>query len=158
MKRKKLISWGLMIIWMIFIFYMSNQTAGQSSSQSNKVLEILLMLGINIPSEMYNMATFIIRKTAHFSEYFILYLLVINVMKYYVKEKKLILLSIMIVFLYAISDEVHQYFIPGRSMAMRDVLIDTFGGIVAAGFYKIIDIIKSRKLKYAAINDAKLHY
>ena len=29
--------------------------------------------------------------------------------------------------LYAISDEIHQYFVPGRSAEIRDVLIDVLG-------------------------------
>ena len=35
-------------------------------------------------------------------------------------------------FLYAVSDEFHQSFVPGRSASIRDVLIDTIGII---GFY-----------------------
>jgi len=35
-------------------------------------------------------------------------------------------------FLYAVSDEIHQYFVPGRAMQARDVLIDTAG--VLLGF------------------------
>ena len=37
--------------------------------------------------------------------------------------------------LYAVTDEVHQYFVPGRSCELRDVLVDTSGaltGILAA--------------------------
>ena len=30
-------------------------------------------------------------------------------------------------FFYAVSDEIHQYFVPGRAMQARDVLIDTAG-------------------------------
>ena len=32
--------------------------------------------------------------------------------------------------LYAISDEVHQYFVPGRAMMATDVLIDSIGAIL----------------------------
>ena len=41
---------------------------------------------------------------------------------------------------YAISDEVHQYFIPGREMAIRDVAIDFSGGVL--GFIVNIVICK----------------
>ena len=37
----------------------------------------------------------------------------------------------MIGVLYAVTDEVHQYFVPGRSCELRDALIDACG--VAAG-------------------------
>ena len=42
-----------------------------------------------------------------------------------------ILLILIFVLIYAISDEVHQYFVPGRAMALRDVLIDFSGGFTA---------------------------
>ncbi len=35
--------------------------------------------------------------------------------------------ALIIGFLYAVSDEIHQYFVPGRAMQTRDVLIDTAG-------------------------------
>lgn len=37
------------------------------------------------------------------------------------------LIPLLIGFLYAVSDEIHQYFVPGRAMQARDVLIDTVG-------------------------------
>ena len=33
-------------------------------------------------------------------------------------------------FLYACSDEIHQYFVPGRACMFRDILLDTAGGTV----------------------------
>jgi VanZ family protein len=40
----------------------------------------------------------------------------------------------MVVFclLYGISDEFHQYFVPGRSVSALDVCADTFGGVLAS--------------------------
>ena len=51
--------------------------------------------------------------------------------------KKARIYSLFIVLGYAISDEVHQYFIPGREMAIRDVAIDFSGGVL--GF--IVNIV-----------------
>ena len=48
--------------------------------------------------------------------------------------------------IYATSDEFHQYFVPGRSAAIKDVFIDTCGGIAASIvnnlFYKVKNMIK----------------
>ena len=57
-----------MIIWMIFIFIMSNTNGNDSSSQSNFFANIILQF-INIDKETL---TFLIRKLAHMSEYAIL--------------------------------------------------------------------------------------
>ena len=75
------------------------------------------------------------RKTAHFTEYAILgalfYLNLIQFPKLNSRIKKL-LLPILFSFLYAITDEIHQIFVPGRSAQFRDVLIDTLGASFGA--------------------------
>lgn len=50
-------------------------------------------------------------------------------------------LSVLISFLYAVSDEYHQSFVPGRGPAFRDVLIDTIGASFA--LFGIIENIKN---------------
>ena len=145
-KKKKLISWILLLSWMAFIFYMSQQTGQVSSGQSGKIVLLLSKIGIEISQDNISKITFIIRKSAHFSEYFVLYILLFNVIKNYIHSKKIILYSIMGVIIYAASDEFHQYFVPGRSAAIKDVFIDTCGGIAASIvnnlFYKVKNMIK----------------
>jgi VanZ family protein len=43
---------------------------------------------------------------------------------------------------YAVSDEVHQHFVPGRQAAVRDVLVDSAG--VAVGVYVVPRLFESR--------------
>ena len=90
-KKKKLISWILLLSWMVFIFYMSQQTGQVSSGQSGKIVLLLSKIGIEISQDNISKITFIIRKSAHFSEYFILYILLFNVIKNYIHSKKIIL-------------------------------------------------------------------
>ena len=75
----------------------------------------------------------IIRKCAHLTEYFILSMLILRGIR--AGEKGLYLrwalLTILIVACYAALDEYHQSFVPGRTAAVGDVLIDTTGGIAA---------------------------
>ena len=136
----------IIIIMMVFIFYMSQQTGQVSSGQSGKIVLLLSKIGIEISQDNISKITFIIRKSAHFSEYFVLYILLFNVIKNYIHSKKIILYSIMGVIIYAASDEFHQYVVPGRSAAIKDVFIDTCGGIAASIvnnlFYKVKNMIK----------------
>ena len=129
-QKKKLISWILLLAWMAFIFYMSQQTGQVSSGQSGKIVLLLSKIGIEISKDNISNITFIIRKSAHFTEYFILYILLFNVIKHYIHTKKIIFYSIMGVIIYAASDEFHQYFIPGRSAEVMDVCIDTLGASI----------------------------
>jgi VanZ family protein len=41
----------------------------------------------------------------------------------------------MLVFAYAVTDEVHQLFVSGRSGEVRDILIDTIAGALGIALY-----------------------
>jgi len=147
--KRKIVYWILLIIWMIIICVMSNQPATISDSQSMGVLYLFSKVGININGIFGELANFVVRKCAHFTEYMILALLAFNVIKLYFNIKQVVILTIVFVFLYACSDEIHQLFVLGREGAIRDVIIDTCGGIVLVliklGVYYTKDIGLKRK-------------
>lgn len=111
---------------MIFIFIMSHTNGNDSSNQSNFIAKMILEF-INIDQ---NTLTFIIRKIAHMSEYAILLLFVYYGIHKTIRYKYTLLGSLLISFIYACSDEIHQLFIPGRSGQFTDVLIDTSGALI----------------------------
>ena len=127
MKNKKIIiSWILLALWMAFIFYMSSCNGNVSSDQSGTIAYVLHnILGINYSDKLI----FIIRKCAHVSEFFILSILVINLVSKY-NVKHIYFISFIVCVLYASSDEFHQLFVPGRSGLVTDVLIDLIGVVL----------------------------
>lgn len=73
----------------------------------------------------------ILRKGAHVFEYFMLALLIWWGIKHVPTFKiTQVQIASIIAFLYAISDEYHQTFVPGRHGAASDVAIDTVGIIL----------------------------
>jgi glycopeptide antibiotics resistance protein len=54
-------------------------------------------------------------------------------------ELKHALIALLFSILYAISDEIHQRFVPLRSSSIQDVMIDSFGIFLAVGSYWMID-------------------
>lgn len=73
---------------------------------------------------------FMIKKTAHLVEYFVLAVLVYRALfKAGVTRKKSIIITLVFCVLYAMSDEWHQSFTPGREPRIRDVVIDSVGVI-----------------------------
>ena len=139
----------LIIGWMMFIFYMSDQPASISSSQSGDFKEMIIntpIIGaIAKPTLTSQIGEFVIRKSAHMFLYFMLSILVFNIVykiKYNNKNSilKASIITLLIIFLYACTDEIHQLFIPGRSGEFRDVMVDTFGGIIGLILMGIIRI------------------
>lgn len=83
----------------------------------------------------FNFQVFIERKGAHVAEYFILtafFLRAFQDRKW--KAEKLLLGGAVFSLAYALSDEFHQLFVPGRTGKLTDVLIDLVGitGALAA--------------------------
>ena len=73
MKNKRLIfAWLAFIFWIGLIFYMSNQPGDVSSKQSGVIIKFFEVIGINLNNNLEEFATFLVRKAAHFTEYFIL--------------------------------------------------------------------------------------
>lgn len=144
-KLKKIIAWIILIGWMIFIFYMSNQPSDVSNGQSDFVLRLVESLGVNISANYVDIAITIIRKGAHFTEYLILNLLYFNMLRFYISNKKALIYSIILSFLYASTDEFHQTFVEGRAGRLTDVLIDASGAATGSIIVFIIIKIKERK-------------
>lgn len=138
-KKRKLF---MLILWMIIIFIFSQMPGNVSDENSKFVIYIFNLLGLNLNSAFGSLANFIVRKGAHFTEYFILYMLFLNVYKDKFHWTRALIFSLVCVFLYACTDEFHQSFVPGRGPAFRDVLIDTSGGLVALTVRYIYSIIK----------------
>ena len=84
-----------------------------------------------------------LRKLAHFSEYACMGILIFSIVYQWVMGKKKYLIATLWVFLSAAVDEWHQYFVPGRYASIKDVLLDTCGGI--CGIVLLTLIIKGRK-------------
>ncbi|MCQ2441426.1 MAG: VanZ family protein [Clostridia bacterium] len=137
----RIVSIILLVACMSVIFYLSSQTAEQSSEVSGgftyKVFSLLYPhfneMSPDSQQQVIDNAMFYVRKTAHMSIYFVLgifsYMAFVsyNTVKYSLR----LLISFAVCFLYSCSDEIHQIFVDGRSGEIRDVLIDSTGALAA---------------------------
>ena len=140
---KKYINIILLILWMIIIFILSNDTGSVSSSKSDGIANYISNIISFIDKDLL---IFIIRKLAHITEYLILGILFLNVLKdYNIINTKLVIITILFCFSFAISDEVHQLFIQNRSGKITDILIDTLGSSIGVIIYYLI--LKRKKYK-----------
>ncbi len=147
-KITKILAWLPAIFWMGLIFYLSHQPATESSDLSSGVAEkIMNIIKKMIPNVSFDFEIFhhIVRKNAHFFAYLILGVLIISAINITSdiddRGYRIIIQAIIICVLYAISDEVHQLFIPGRAGQVRDVMIDSAGATVgSAGTYFLLKV------------------
>lgn len=147
-KQMMILSWTAVLLWLILIFSLSAQPAEQSNKLSKKVTEIIIdtidqvaTLDIEKHTTMDLIKQFnhIVRKYAHGGIYFMLGVLMVNAWRRSgVRNFKALLFSFVLCVIYAISDEVHQLFVPGRGAQVLDVLIDSAGAMVGIGMYKMV--------------------
>lgn len=136
--NKKRIIYGIFVIaWMILIFSFSSQNGEESQKTSgyftDKVVQIISKVKMDVDIvKTEEVISFLIRKMAHFSIYFVGAILIFNfVSTFSLKLRNVILLTFIIGVVYSISDEMHQLFISERAGQIRDVLIDSAGVIIA---------------------------
>jgi VanZ family protein len=144
--KKKILLWAFVVLWMAVIFIFSHQPATDSSKLSSgivgKIVDIIETVAPNIDIDQGSLSH-IIRKCAHFGEYLVLGLLVLNgLICSNISIPKTTLLALLICVLYAVSDEIHQLFIPGRSGQVSDVLLDSIGALVGI---LLMSAIKKRR-------------
>lgn len=140
----KIIKAILIVIWMIVIFNFSNQGGNKSSSTSSKVTRVIINT-VTKDKEEPNKQTMehiekVVRKCAHYTIYTIGGFLIMNYTYSLEKTKKQMKLeSLLFGAFYAATDELHQYFVPGRSAQITDVGLDTLG--VLTGIYIFLGVI-----------------
>ena len=142
---QKIIKLILIILWMGVIFSFSSDDADKSTIKSDgviiKITETALNKKLSDKEKKEYTTKYIVpvRKSAHFTLYFILGILVfLFVKEFTVISYKVVLISVIVVLLYSISDEVHQLFVPGRSGEVLDVMIDTMGGFISCNILYLI--------------------
>lgn len=150
----------LVVLWMAYIFSFSAANAEASSQESGRITEMVVRLyekdyDLLSEEEQENVFSFVetrIRKIAHFCLYTVLGALVAfscflcrekDALKYFI--------GYLVCFLYGASDELHQYFSPGRAPLVRDVFIDGAGSAVGMiAVLLLIFIIKTKLTKQFA--------
>jgi VanZ family protein len=127
MFRSYLLNYILLILWLALIFLLSSEPSTVSSGRSGAIVDTIKYINPSI-ADAENI-TFLVRKAAHITAYFILGVLMFRVIRMFkLPARKAVILSAALVALYAITDELHQLLVNGRSGEVRDVLIDTSAG------------------------------
>jgi VanZ family protein len=144
--RSRLWRYGPLLLWMAFIFIAS--TALLSSSNTSRTLMLLIWLFPDISQETLRFVHLIVRKLAHLTEYAILGLLAARAFTTSSRQglrRHWFLYSLLLVIVYALSDELHQSFVPSRTGSIYDSLIDIAGGLLALSLLALRRRAKKRE-------------
>ena len=115
--------WIPVLIWGAIIFTLS--TSAFSAVNTSRVIDPMLRWLIpGISAASVDVGHMLVRKAAHFTEYGILFWLLVRgpmAQRPY--------LALMLCVVYALTDEGHQAFVPGRTASLYDVALDSTGAL-----------------------------
>lgn len=131
MKRNLVCSillWTLAALWAGLIFYFSVQSGEASAAVSEEFMSPFARILTALLGEAGH--TFI-RKCAHFFLYAVLMCLAMCALRSS-GGRRVFLWPFALCVLYAVSDEIHQYFVPGRACRIYDIGVDALGCLAGA--------------------------
>ncbi|WP_144555434.1 VanZ family protein [Bacillus sp. X1(2014)] len=134
------------ILWMALIFFFTQLPyfTGEKTSKAIQHVVVKEHNTIHTPSadhEEINVLNLVVRKATHVTVFGILALLLFKSLEIY---RYSYILSWVLTFLYAVTDEYHQSFMSGRVSSFRDVLFDSLGALL--GLTLMFFINRKRKL------------
>ena len=150
---------------MAFIFLQSALPADLSSQESGVIVDLIMRFFESILPVGREEVVFAVRKGAHFTEYLILGAVLAQAVKEWNSESKLsgvpsgagaapdprmsaaggALAAWLIGTVYAVTDEFHQSFVPGRSCELRDVMIDSCGVLTGVLLATLVGWIRAQR-------------
>lgn len=155
---RRLLLWLPAVGWYAVIFLFSAQTGAESGEISDRLAFDLLRLETDNPwtlSEVqyafFQLVTFLLRKTAHLAVYFVLTAFLVLALRGLLSSaRRQTACALGLCAVLAALDELHQYFVPGRSCQLRDVIIDTLGGVCFLLLWAVVRALKRRHARKKA--------
>jgi VanZ family protein len=157
MKKKRVIVVTILIIlviaWILGIYKLSSMNTSNSNGKSSGIISVFIEDTLEVTnkygitnshpddaklekaSQLLNAP---LRKVMHASVYFVLAFMIIFVTNFLFHNKKYVISAIITIVLILVAagfDEYHQTFVDGRTGNVKDVLIDTAGGVAGILFY-----------------------
>jgi len=130
--RATLTEWLPVIVWGAVIFMLS--TSAFSAANTARIIDpILVWLFPGLAGPSLDVAHALIRKSAHFTEYGILFWLLIRG-----PMEGRPYAALMLCVVYALLDEGHQAFVPGRTASLYDVALDSTGAMFAGFLHSAV--------------------
>lgn len=149
-KKKAFISRILLLLVVAIIFIFSNQKSETSSEMSNRVAQTMKIKANEnwktTPSTQPVIAGLNIRKIAHIALYILVGVFCFGSFSNINNKWHQLLFSIITSYFLAIFDEVHQFFVPGRTAGLRDVYVDSIGFIAAILICSVLQYFIKKKV------------
>lgn len=137
-------AWLMVIIWMGIIFSLSHRSPESTQRISESVAGLLAELSSEQPADdLVPLIAQWVRDIGNALIYLVLAALVsIAFSSLLIHDLPNAGLTMVVCVLYALSDELHQAMVPGRSSQLRDFVIDVIGIVAGIFLYQMISLFR----------------
>lgn len=138
--------WVPVIAWLCLISWFSSSTfSGRATARY--IDPLILWLLPRLSREGLNFAHFVIRKGAHVTEYCILAVLMLRAFRppLLASWHKAVWMTLGACAAYAFADELHQYFVQGRTASLKDVAFDFTGALAGVAAFLALALPHRRR-------------
>lgn len=143
------IFWILTFLLMTVIFIFSSRPGDLSIQDSAWFLDKAKIMDEEEALDTSNMQAMVVQRKIRKADHIILFaslamLIYASIYGYAGKALESGVISWLLTILFAISDEIHQYFVPGRSAQLQDVIRDGKGALIGCLLMMILFLIIER--------------
>ncbi|MEK5079760.1 VanZ family protein [Solibacillus sp. FSL W7-1436] len=142
---RKILAWLIVILWMMLIFYFSQQPVFDSRDLSSNITTQLIEIVEKVtPLENVEkkQVHHLVRKYAHFTIYFFLGIFALLALKLTgLKHSLSAIIALVLCMIYAVTDEYHQLFVEGRGAQLKDIFIDWAGAATGITVATLLGLI-----------------
>lgn len=142
---RKILAWVIVVLWMLLIFYFSQQPVSDSRDLSSNITKQLIDIAEKVtPFEnvQESQVHHLVRKNAHFIIYFFLGIFALLPLKLTnLKRSTSAVIALAVCMTYAVTDEYHQLFVDGRGAQLKDIFIDWAGAATGIAVATLLSLI-----------------
>lgn len=142
-RRAVVLSWAAVAAWAVFIFCMSANTGSNLEHGGGIVSQVFQWLKA-LQGQVLGPDVDAVNPAAHFCEYAVFGALLANAWRRLggrtgaAAPWLAVVPAVVCASLYGVTDELHQYFVPGRACDPVDWLVDTSGATLGAVLFAVI--------------------
>jgi VanZ family protein len=132
-------NWLPVLLWAAIIFFFS------ANPDPYRFLPASWRSAVPLPTLTNSSAAELLGQLMHLLEYGVLAFLVYRALHRKNPLPKIVLVVLILSMSYALSDEIHQLFVPGRTFQVIDLFIDLLGSLLGVYLYQRLKIEPQRR-------------
>lgn len=142
------VSWALVALWAAFIFFMSAHTGSDLNEGDDLIAHIKQWLNA-VQLRYFGPGVDLASSIAHFCEFTVFGVLLAQALGRHMAGRwgVVVLVAVAMASAYAVTDEVHQIFVPGRVCDIADWVVDTAGALLGAAVCVLVLRVRGMRVR-----------